>query len=170
MILRYSIVMEPTETHTAISAKLWSSKKLRKKTGNPVAFYSKPVSRNRIFQKVSSSLAQSFAFNDEIQQNSQLTQQPQVGNPASDLPATTSQPSSLSSLASNLYESHVQGQSAPSGGVQQTAQASSIRKSTSAKSQRTSLSDPVASKYSSPRMQNKSGSVRRNGGKFSGCL
>jgi hypothetical protein len=169
MVLRYSVVMKPTETHTAISAKLWSSKKMREKTGKIVAFYSKPESQEPIFQKVSLSLAQSFAFNDEILQNTQFTQQAQVGNPTLDLPATTSQPSSLSSLALTLDESHVQGQSGPSSVAQQVAQASSIQTSASAESLRSSFLGPIASKTSSSRMHSESGSVRRNRGRFTSC-
>jgi hypothetical protein len=66
-ILRYTLQMKFSEMETLYWIKVWSSERLKAKTGNPVAFLSYPMKRDALFtpHEISRSLAESFKLEDD---------------------------------------------------------------------------------------------------------
>jgi len=66
-VLKYTIQMKFNEMETSYWIKVWSSKIIKKKTGNAIAFVSYPLRRQALLEphEISRSLAESFKLEDD---------------------------------------------------------------------------------------------------------
>jgi hypothetical protein len=128
--------MKFTELETKYWVKVWSSAKMKARTGNSVAFFSYPKTCEALFtpQDISRSLAESFKLeDDEVQEASQQDNQPAntsapVNRPQSDQATSVSYERSLNMKeADNLQASMSSPQPSARQSKQQTASLSTPR-------------------------------------------